>query len=431
MTNSSDSHAITLLEQQALAAMRSGKTQAAVDLWAQVVQLQPDHQAALTQLGQAAFVQRDFDAARVAFERATRSKEAAASQWINLALVCREQGDQQAEGSALLRALELDPYELRALLLRGDLFERQGKDAKAAAAYGAATAVAPPMDQLPPELQSALGRAAHYCEAHRRMFADSMDRMLESQLASSSGDDIARFKLSLDILLGRKRRFDSQPMRYFFPGLPAIEFFDTALFAWTPAVESAYESIKSEYLASMAAKSKLEPYISYNSDQPVAQWSELNNSLRWSVLHLIKAGTVVEENALLCPQTLAALQQVPQPDQPGRTPVAMFSVLQPKTRIPAHVGASNARVVAHLPLIVPPDCEYRVGNTTKQWESGRLLVFDDTIEHEAVNGSDQPRVVLIFDAWHPSLSLSERKMITAMNVALNSVAADAASEYDV
>ena len=64
----------------------------------------------------------------------------------------------------------------------------------------------------------------------------------------------------------------------------------------------------------------------------------------------------------------------------------------------------NTRLICHLPLIVPPGCGFRVGNETREWEEGKLLIFDDTIEHEAWNESDQDRVVLIFDIWRPELS---------------------------
>jgi aspartyl/asparaginyl beta-hydroxylase (cupin superfamily) len=100
----------------------------------------------------------------------------------------------------------------------------------------------------------------------------------------------------------------------------------------------------------------------------------------------------------------------------------MFSMLKPKTRIPPHVGASNARVIVHLPLIVPPGCQYRVGNDIRQWREGHAWVFDDTIEHEAINDSAHLRAILIFDTWNPLLSLEEREMITALNRFLNEFA---------
>ena len=115
----------------------------------------------------------------------------------------------------------------------------------------------------------------------------------------------------------------------------------------------------------------------------------------------------------------------------GRTPAALFSLLKPKTRIPPHNGVSNARVLVHLPLIVPEGCGFRVGNQLRSWEPGKALIFDDTIEHEAWNDSDKLRVVMIFDIWHPSLSLAEQSMLTAMSAALNAFAGQPAEGYGV
>ena len=80
---------------------------------------------------------------------------------------------------------------------------------------------------------------------------------------------------------------------------------------------------------------------------------------------------------------------------------------------------TNARLVVHLPLIVPEGCGFRVGNETRQWVPGKAWVFDDTLEHEAWNDSDKLRVVLIFDIWHPHLTAAERALITAMASGMN------------
>jgi aspartyl/asparaginyl beta-hydroxylase (cupin superfamily) len=74
----------------------------------------------------------------------------------------------------------------------------------------------------------------------------------------------------------------------------------------------------------------------------------------------------------------------------------------------------NCRLICHLPLIVPPDCRFRVGNEVREWEEGKLLIFDDTIEHEAWNESDEDRIVLIFDIWRPELTEQERFELTAL-----------------
>ena len=57
----------------------------------------------------------------------------------------------------------------------------------------------------------------------------------------------------------------------------------------------------------------------------------------------------------------------------------------------------------HLPLVVPDEdlCGIRVGNVTKHWKEGELMIFDDSFEHEAWNKTDSNRTVLMFDIPNP------------------------------
>jgi len=147
---------------------------------------------------------------------------------------------------------------------------------------------------------------------------------------------------------------------------------------------------------------------------PLDQWKSLNKNLDWTAIHLWRNGERIEANARHCPETMAVLEAVPQPQVLGAGPNAMFSLLAPNTRIPPHVGVSNARLVCHLPLVVPEGCWFRVGAETRLWKRGEAFVFDDTIEHEAMNPSDELRVVFIFDLWHPDLSATERQAVRAL-----------------
>src|SRR5690606_9679173 len=105
--------------------------------------------------------------------------------------------------------------------------------------------------------------------------------------------------------------------------------------------------------------------------------------------------------------------------QPGFGPNVVFSLLQPHTQIPPHTGSSNARLIGHLPLIIPEKCRFRVGNETREWKMGEAFIFDDSIEHEAWNDSDEIRVVMIFDAWNPYLTEAERALISTIMQAHN------------
>jgi aspartyl/asparaginyl beta-hydroxylase (cupin superfamily) len=374
---------------------------------------------ALTQIGTYAFRQGDFEAAHVAFKRATEADGSDPRQWVNLAMACQPLADHAGEEQALFKALSLDANDLSALLHRGAMYERRGERHRAAAAFGAASTVAPPMQRLRPEYVPAVTHAMKYREQYQADLGAFLESELQPVLQACDRRDTQRFQLSLDMLTGRKQRFDQQPMRYYVPDLPVTEFFDRAQFPWMEEMESHTDAITEELMAVLREDQGIAPYIGYGQDEPLAQWAELNHSPRWSAYHLWAAGAPVPEHAARCPRTIEAWRKVPSPDQPGRTPVLMFSLLKPRTNIPAHVGASNARLVCHLPLIVPDGCRFRVGNSVREWQRGRLWAFNDTIEHEAWNDSDRLRVVLIFDVWHPSLNESEKRLITAMNQALN------------
>ena len=417
---------IEALEAQAFRAAQAGREDEAERLWNRILELAPSHKRTLTALGQRAFRRGDMLSARAAFQRLVDTDGADPQQWIHLAITCRNLSDEPAEEAAIQRALSADPTELVGLILRANLLERKGKSHEAAQAYSAVVAVAPPIERLHPEMRPAVSQALAQVNKYNSEFGAFLDQYLDPHLRNFAGENLKRFRDSLDIMVGRKRRYDSQSVTYHYPQLAPIEFFDRADFPWLDPLEAATDDIRNEFLAVLDAEEGFTPYISYPQDVPQNQFAELNNSPRWSAFHFYKMGTRVEENAAKCPITMKLLEGAPQPDQPGRTPASMFSLLKPKTRIPPHTGVTNVRLVTHVPLIIPEDCVFRVGNETRQWVPGKAWVFDDTIEHEAWNNSDKLRVVLIFDVWHPHLTPPERAMITALAAGVNAFHGEAA-----
>jgi len=167
-------------------------------------------------------------------------------------------------------------------------------------------------------------------------------------------------------------------------------------------------------------------FLSYvkSGDAKIGQDDQgLADNNDWGALYLWDHSQLVAENAALFPHTLKALEMVPMPEIATQAPMALFSKLAPGTRIPPHNGLMNTRLICHLPLIVPQNCgALRVGNEERPWVEGELLIFDDSIEHEAWNNSDQQRVILLFEIWRPEISTEERKILTSMLIAVKQYA---------
>jgi len=355
--------------------------------------------------------------ARESFERVIALDPRCLPAFVQLAIVCRAERLFEQELTALKAALAIDPYDLLALLAKGDCLMRLELPAQALQAWRAASLVASQADSenLGLEIQRMLRHARSVLARNDRQFADALDDLVAREGGQLRGAARERFTRAIDLLLGRSQRFDPQPMGLFYPSLVQGEFFPRERFPWLSELEAKTEEIRTEFLQVLGQDLGFEPYLQYDSDQPTGQWGELNRNPAWSAFHLIKEGERVEVNAQRCPRTMEALASLPQPHQSKRTPVALFSCLKPNTRIPPHVGVSNARLLVHLPLIVPPKCAFRVGAQTREWREGEAFVFDDSIEHEAWNLSDRLRVVLICDVWHPDLSEEEQHLLDQLS----------------
>jgi aspartate beta-hydroxylase len=392
-------------------AMAAGRPDEAARFWQQALAISPGHPQALLHLGQLALHGKDFSAARDFLERAAKVQPQNPVVPLNLSYVFRAMNDADGEMRALIRALAIDPYFYPALLAQAMLLERTGRIREAARTYKNVLKIAPPREQVPAPLQAPL---AHAADAVRENSA-AMERYLSERMqrvrAEFPDENWSRLDECRDIAAGSKRAYTSEPHMLHVPRLPAIQYYDNADFPWLKDLEAATDVIREDFLNIYRQDNEgFVPYIDFADGTPVNQWVELNRSPRWSVFYLWKDGARVEDNIARCPRAADAMSVVPLADIPNFAPTVLYSLLAPKTTIPAHTGDTNARLIVHLPLIVPEGCRFRVGNETREWKVGEAWVFDDTIDHEAWNDSDELRVIMMIDIWNPFLSSAEREM---------------------
>jgi aspartate beta-hydroxylase len=395
----------------AAAAGRSGE---ADQLLTRAAQLAPTHPAVLNELGLRMMQQGEAAKARELFQRATQGDPKHPALWSNLAASLHALNLLPEELDAVERALTLEPRYLPALLQKGMLFEQGGDPRNAARSYRNALATLPAGQPPPPTVVAALENARAVIAADDAALAAQITQQLAPIRERHGGGAFRRVEHCIDLITGRRTRYTPQPTFMYFPEIPALEFFDREDFPWLDALEAASDDIRAELMSVLVAdREGLEPYVAYPEGVPLNQWKELNQSRRWSAYFLWNQAVPQPAHLARCPRTAELLRGAPQCDVARRGPTAYFSILEPGTRIPPHTGVTNTRLTVHLPLIVPPNCGFRVGSETREWVAGKAWVFDDTIEHEAWNLSDTPRAILIFDIWNPFLSEAERELIRA------------------
>jgi len=349
--------------------------------------------------------------AREALARVDAAGAAAPAHLAMLAWAHHKLGDDKSAEVVVNRALELDGQDPRALLVKGDMLSALGAKREANLYYRALVSLAESGAAVPADLAPGVARARALRD---RLAAGIFDHLREELQRAGyvEGRSSSRFTHALDLATGRKQAYFQQPKAFYFPELPNTQFYPREMFPWLDRAEAATDAITGELEALLEQDRGFSPYLNTAAHLPSRSDYPLVDSMDWSASFLWKDG-VATPNAARCPQTMGALEDAPLCRIATRSPQVMFSQLKAGAHILPHTGVVNTRLVCHLPLIAPPGCKFRVGNDVRSWEKGKAWVFDDTIEHEAINTSDRTRVVLIFDIWRPELTEEERVLVTA------------------
>ena len=224
---------------------------------------------------------------------------------------------------------------------------------------------------------------------------------------------------AVDLLLGKRRLYYPEPRHIMVPDLPIHEFYPRDPFPWLEELESKTSVILDELNALITHGTSFDPYLTKSNERPVFDTHGMAGNDDWGAFYLWKNGEAIVENQARCPETTKAMNALPLVFSGERCPNILFSRLKAGATIPPHNGMINSRLIGHLPLIIPDDCGFRVGNQIRPWVLGEAFLFDDTIEHEAWNHSSEDRFVLIFEVWKPELNEAEQALITRMLTAVD------------
>ncbi|XP_057240300.1 aspartyl/asparaginyl beta-hydroxylase isoform X6 [Malurus melanocephalus] len=134
----------------------------------------------------------------------------------------------------------------------------------------------------------------------------------------------------------------------------------------------------------------------------------------WSQFTLWQQGRKNENACKSVPKTCALLERFPEATGCRRGQIK-YSIMHPGTHVWPHTGPTNCRLRMHLGLVIPKEgCRIRCAQDNRAWEEGKVLIFDDSFEHEVWQDADSYRLIFIVDVWHPELTAQQRRTLPAI-----------------
>uniref|UniRef100_A0A3Q3RAF4 Uncharacterized protein n=1 Tax=Monopterus albus TaxID=43700 RepID=A0A3Q3RAF4_MONAL len=181
---------------------------------------------------------------------------------------------------------------------------------------------------------------------------------------------------------------------------------------WTPketgytdlvkVLERNWKTIRDEGLAVM----------DQNTGSFIPEEENLREKGEWGQYTLWQQGRKVGNACQGVPKTCSLLERYPEATGCKRGQIK-YSVMQPGTHVWPHTGPTNCRLRMHLGLVIPRQgCRIRCTNQTREWEEGKVLIFDDSFEHEVWQEADHYRLIFIVDVWHPELMPYQRQTLS-------------------
>eukprot|EP00073_Rattus_norvegicus_P036281 XP_008761794.1 PREDICTED: aspartyl/asparaginyl beta-hydroxylase isoform X3 [Rattus norvegicus] len=134
----------------------------------------------------------------------------------------------------------------------------------------------------------------------------------------------------------------------------------------------------------------------------------------WSQFTLWQQGRKNENACKGAPKTCTLLEKFSETTGCRRGQIK-YSIMHPGTHVWPHTGPTNCRLRMHLGLVIPKEgCKIRCANETRSWEEGKVLIFDDSFEHEVWQDASSFRLIFIVDVWHPELTPQQRRSLPAI-----------------
>lgn len=173
--------------------------------------------------------------------------------------------------------------------------------------------------------------------------------------------------------------------------------------AWRPLREEA-----------LSVARRLHEVPRFHEIMPEQSSISANDGRDWRMYILKAYGIEQPDHMAACPLLAALVRNQPE------VLSASFSFLGPRKHIPPHRGPLRGIIRFYLVLSMPrtadgvPAAILKVDDVEHRLDEGQFLLWDDTFEHEAWNGSDELRIVLSLDVWRPHMPVDMKLLSMAL-----------------
>jgi beta-hydroxylase len=170
------------------------------------------------------------------------------------------------------------------------------------------------------------------------------------------------------------------------------KFFDAYSMPLAKELEDNFPAIQAELKNILKRYDDFAPFQSISPDQ-----TYISNDDKWRMFFFKAAGVNFGRNKQFAPETFKIL------DKHKDVISAYISVLGPKKMLMPHEGPWSGILRMHLGVVIPgnKECVLVNGGEEYHWEEGKVVLFDDTYEHIAVNQTDEIRAILFLDIMRP------------------------------
>ena len=312
------------------------------------------------------------------------------------------------------RLLAIAPGAILGLIWKADSLSQRGELRQASSHYAAALRAANEAGELPQATVRDLDRVERELNEIRRTYGWHLDKHLRSKGITPENCS-SQFRETFAILAGtHEPQIELQrPTMLYYPGLPQRPYYEVEYFEWAGEFEAAADDVRTEFEAVRQDPGALQA-LGERAEDDDSDGGGAEGVPSLSTYLLWAEGSPVNDHLDRCPRTAALLEKLSRPRIPNRSPMAAFWRFAPETRIDPRHGMLNCRLICHLPLIVSDRCGVTVNGQRREWQPGKLVIFDDSIEHEIWNEGNSEAIVLLFDIARPEIGENDYEAIAAL-----------------